>query len=302
MRLAFMGTPAFAAHALASLIAAGHEIVAVYAQPARPAGRGQKPQPSPVETLAREHGLPVFTPVSLKGPEEQAAFAALNLDAAVVAAYGLILPRAILGAPTRGCFNIHGSVLPRWRGAAPIQRAILAGDAETGITIMQMEAGLDTGPMLLKETLPMTGTTTGGSLHDDLAALGARLMVRYLADPEAYPPIAQPAEGVTYAVKIDKAELKLDWSLPAEQLDRIIRCFAPRPGAWTEINGERVKVLAADQVEAQGSPGVTLDAGLTVAAGAGALRLTRMQRSGKSPVSTDDLLRGWPVLAGSQLR
>ncbi len=300
MRLAFMGTPVFAAQALASLIAAGHEIVAVYAQPARPAGRGQKPQPSPVETLAREHGLPVFTPVSLKGPEEQAAFAALNLDAAVVAAYGLILPRAILGAPKRGCFNIHGSLLPRWRGAAPIQRAILAGDAETGITIMQMEAGLDTGPMLLKETLPITGTTTGGELHDALAEMGARLMVQYLANPDAYPPLVQPEEGVTYAAKINKTELKLDWSLPAEQLDRLIRCFAPRPGAWTEINGERVKVLAAEKVARAGVPGTTLDSGLTVATGDGAVRLTHLQRPGKAPILAEDLLRGWPIPAGTR--
>ncbi len=301
MRLAFMGTPVFAAQALASLIAAGHEIVAVYAQPARPAGRGQKPQPSPVETLARKHGLPVFTPVSLKGLEEQAAFAALKLDAAVVAAYGLILPRAILGAPKRGCFNIHGSVLPRWRGAAPIQRAILAGDAETGITIMQMEAGLDTGPMLLKETLPITGTTTGGELHDALAEMGARLMVQYLAHPDAYPPLVQPEEGVTYAAKINKTELKLDWSLPAEQLDRLIRCFAPRPGAWTEINGERVKVLAAEKVARAGVPGTTLDADLTVATGDGAVRLTHLQRPGKAPILAEDLLRGWPIPAGTRL-
>lgn len=301
MRLAFMGTPVFAAQALAALIAAGHEIAAVYAQPARPAGRGQKPQPSPVESLARDHGLPVFTPVSLKSPEEQAAFAALNLDAAVIAAYGLILPRAILAAPKRGCFNIHGSLLPRWRGAAPIQRAILAGDAETGITIMQMEAGLDTGPMLLKEALPIAAETTGGSLHDDLAAMGARLMVRYLDNPEAYPAIVQPSEGVTYAAKIDKAELKLNWSLPAAQLDRVIRCFAPRPSAWTEINGERVKVLAADLVPGKGAPGTLLDAALTVATGAGGLRLTRLQRPGKGPVSADDLLRGWPVSVGTLL-
>ena len=301
MRLAFMGTPVFAAHALAALIVAGHEIVAVYAQPARPAGRGQKPQPSPVESLAREHGLSVFTPVSLKSSDEQAAFAALNLDAAVVAAYGLILPRAILDAPKRGCFNIHGSLLPRWRGAAPIQRAILAGDGETGITIMQMEAGLDTGPMLLKEALPITAETTGGSLHDDLAAMGARLMVQYLDNPDAYPPEVQPAGGATYAAKIDKAELKLDWSLPAAHLDRVIRCFAPRPGAWSEINGERVKVLAAELVAGSGAPGTILDAALAVATGEGALRLTRLQRPGKGQVLADDLLRGWAVPAGTRL-
>ncbi|MCK6443232.1 methionyl-tRNA formyltransferase [Elstera cyanobacteriorum] len=301
MRLAFMGTPVFAAVALQALIDAGHEIAAVYAQPARPAGRGQKPQPSPVESLARQHGLPVFTPVSLKAPEEQAAFAALNLDAAVVAAYGLILPRAVLAAPKHGCFNIHGSLLPRWRGAAPIQRAILAGDAETGITIMQMEAGLDTGPMLLKGVLPITAETTGGSLHDALADLGARLMVQYLADPAAYPPEVQPEAGVTYAAKIDKAELKLDWSLPAVQLDRVIRTFAPKPGAWAEINGERVKVLAAVPVPGSGVPGTALDDAVTIATGEGALRLTHLQRPGKGPVAAADLLRGWPVPAGTLL-
>ena len=302
MRLAFMGTPVFAAVALQALIDAGHEIAAVYAQPARPAGRGQKPQPSPVESLARQHGLPVFTPVSLKSPEEQAAFAALNLDAAVVAAYGLILPRAVLEAPKRGCFNIHGSLLPRWRGAAPIQRAILAGDAETGITIMQMEAGLDTGPMLLKGVLPITAETTGGSLHDALADLGARLMVQYLADPAAYPPEVQPKAGVTYAAKIDKAELKLDWSLPAAQIDRVIRTFAPKPGAWAEINGERVKVLAAVPVPGSGEPGTALDDAVTIATGEGALRLTHLQRPGKGPVAAADLLRGWPVPAGTLLQ
>lgn len=301
MRLAFMGTPVFAAVALQALIDAGHEIAAVYAQPARPAGRGQKPQPSPVESLARQHGLPVFTPVSLKAPEEQAAFVALNLDAAVVAAYGLILPRAVLAAPKHGCFNIHGSLLPRWRGAAPIQRAILAGDAETGITIMQMEAGLDTGPMLLKGVLPITAETTGGSLHDALADLGARLMVQYLADPAAYPPEVQPEAGVTYAAKIDKAELKLDWSLPAVQLDRVIRTFAPKPGAWAEINGERVKVLAAVPVPGSGVPGTALDDAVTIATGEGALRLTHLQRPGKGPVAAADLLRGWPVPAGTLL-
>lgn len=296
-----MGTPVFAAVALQALINAGHEIAAVYAQPARPAGRGQKPQPSPVENLARQHGLPVFTPISLKAPEEQAAFAALNLDAAVVAAYGLILPRAVLEAPKRGCFNIHGSLLPRWRGAAPIQRAILAGDAATGITIMQMEAGLDTGPMLLKGVLPITAETTGGSLHDALADLGARLMVQYLADPAAYPPEVQPEDGVTYAAKIDKAELKLDWSLPAGQLDRVIRTFAPKPGAWAEINGERVKVLAAVPAPGSGVPGTALDDAVTIATGEGALRLTHLQRPGKGPVAAADLLRGWPVPAGTLL-
>lgn len=299
MRLAFMGTPVFAAHTLAALIAAGHEIVAVYTQPARPAGRGQRLQLSPVESLAHEHELPVFTPISLKSIEEHTAFAALNLDAAVVAAYGLILPRVILDAPKYGCINIHGSLLPRWRGAAPIQRAILAGDAETGITIMQMNAGLDTGSILLKEALPITIYATGGSLHDDLAALGARLMVRYLENPDAFLPVVQPEDGVTYAAKIDKAELKLDWTLPATQLDRVIRCFAPQPGAWIEINGERVKVLAAEIVTGSGTPGMTLNDALTVATGDGALRLTRLQRPGKGPVSADDLLRGWFIPTGT---
>jgi methionyl-tRNA formyltransferase len=303
MRLAFMGTPDFAAVALKALSEAGHDIAAVYCQPARPAGRGQKLQPSAVETLARDLGLPVRTPVKLRDPAEIDTFRALNLDAAVVAAYGLILPQAVLDAPRLGCFNIHGSLLPRWRGAAPIQRAILAGDTESGITIMQMEAGLDTGPMLLRETLPLTAETTGGSLHDDLAALGARLMVRLLENPAAYPAEQQPEEGVTYAAKISKDELRLNLQQTAEAAHRQIRAFAPRPGVWLDLAGERVKILAARPMASGGTPGrLTVDGDkLSIGCDGGSLDVITVQRQGGRPVAIADALRGWPLPQELQL-
>ena len=247
MRLAFMGTPDFAVPTLQALVDAGHQIAAVYSQPPRPANRGKKLTPSPVQLLAEQLGLQVRTPVSLKGEDEKAAFAALDLDACVVAAYGLILPRTVLDAPRHGCLNVHGSLLPRWRGAAPVQRAILAGDAMTGVTIMQMEAGLDTGPMLLKGETPVAGKTAG-ELTDEIAELGARLMVQVLGDLSAFPPVVQPDEGVTYAAKVDKAEARLDFSRSAVEVERQVRAFNPMPGAFFELNGERLRVHSAEIV------------------------------------------------------
>ncbi len=270
MRIAFMGTPPFAVPTLAALHTAGHEIVAVYSQPPRPAQRGKKLQKSPVQVWAEEHGLPVRTPKSLRNEEAQAEFAALDLDVAVVAAYGLILPQAILDAPREGCLNVHGSILPRWRGAAPVQRAILAGDGETGVTIMQMDIGLDTGAMRLVETTPVAGKTAG-HLTDELAEMGARMMVKVLNDLQAFAPHAQPAGGATYAAKIDKSEARLDFLTSAVQVERQVRAFNPLPGAFFELDGERYKLLAAEVVHpadtiAGAAPGVTLDDALTMRA------------------------------------
>lgn len=300
MRLAFMGTPEFAVPTLDALLAAGHEVAAVYCQPPRPAHRGKKLQPTAVHARAEELGLEVRTPTRLRSPEEQQAFAALGAEIAVVAAYGLILPQPILDAPARGCVNVHASLLPRWRGAAPIHRAILAGDEVTGVTIMQMEAGLDTGPMLLRGELPV-GRRNAGEQTEELAELGARLMTDYLADPAAHPPVPQPEDGVTYAAKIDKAEARIDWTAHAEQIDRQVRAFAPAPGAWFEVGGERLKLLAAEVADGSGSPGKVLDDHLTIACGSGALRPTLLQRAGRGPMSLADLLRGFPVRAGTVL-
>jgi methionyl-tRNA formyltransferase len=297
MRLAFMGTPDFAVPALVALVEAGHALAAVYTQPPRPAHRGQAEQPSPVARAAGLLGLPVRTPVSLRDPAAQADFAALGLDAAVVAAYGLILPEPVLTAPRHGCLNIHASLLPRWRGAAPIQRAILAGDAETGVTIMRMERGLDTGPMLLARATPV-GRKTAGQLTEEMAHMGAHLMVEALARLGELEPRPQPAEGVTHAPKIDKAEARLDWARPAVQLERAVRAFNPWPGAWCELKGERLKILGADVVAGSGPPGATLDDRLTIACGEQALRVTLAQRPGRPALAAADLLRGWPVPAG----
>lgn len=298
MRLAFMGTPDFAVPTLRALVEAGHEIAAVYSQPPRPAHRGKKLTPSPVHQLAEELGLEVRTPVSLKGEEEKAAFAALDLDACVVAAYGLILPRAVLDAPRHGCLNVHGSLLPRWRGAAPVQRAILAGDEFTGVTIMQMEAGLDTGPMLLKGETPVSGKTAG-VLTQEIAELGAQLMVQVLGDLAAYPPVVQPDEGVTYAAKIDKAEARLDVSQSAAQVERQVRAFNPMPGAFFELNGERLRVHAADIVATTAQPGTILDDQLTIACAEGAIRPTIIQRAGRPAMPIEDFLRGFVVAPGT---
>ncbi len=309
LRLAFMGTPGFAVPCLEALADAGHEIAAVYCQPPRPAGRGQRAQPSPVQRRAAAAGWPVRTPTSLKDPAAQEAFAALELDAAVVVAYGLILPPPVLAAPRLGCINLHASLLPRWRGAAPIQRAILAGDRETGVTIMRMDQGLDTGPMLLQEAVPIGPSTTAAKLHDRLAALGARLMVEALdgletATLEARP---QPEAGVTYAAKLRRAEGRLDWRRPAADLARQVRAFDPWPGAFAELplkrGLERVKVLAAEAVDAGsgGDSGQLLDDGLTVACGQGALRLSRVQRPGRAAMTAAEFLRGVDLPAGSRL-
>ena len=301
MRIIFMGTPDFAVPALRALVAAGHEVVVAYTQPPRPGGRrGKELTPTPVHRAAEELGIPVRHPSSLKGAEEQAAFTALNADLAVVAAYGLILPQAVLDAPSHGCLNIHASLLPRWRGAAPIQRAILAGDEEAGATIMQMEAGLDTGPMLALARTPIDGKTAG-ELIEELAELGANLMVEVLANLPAHASEPQPTEGVTYARKIDKAEARIDWSQGAEAIERQIRAFAPTPGAWFELEGERCKVLAADLVDGSGLPGTVLDVRLTIACGTGALRPVRVQRAGKPAMAAEDLLRGWAIAPGARL-
>jgi methionyl-tRNA formyltransferase len=295
-----MGTPAFAAPALEALLAAGHEIAAVYAQPPRPAGRGLAPRPGPVAARAAALGLPLRTPARLREPEAEAAFAALGAEAAVVAAYGLILPPAILAAPRRGCLNIHASLLPRWRGAAPIQRAILAGDAETGVSIMGMEAGLDTGPVYLRAATPIGTEDTAGDLHDRLAALGARLIVEALAGLDALAPAPQPAAGVTYAAKIDKAEARIDWSRPAAEVDRKIRALAPAPGAWTMLGGERLRLLRSRGADGSGAAGVVLDDALTVACGAGAVRILELQRAGRAPGVAADVLRGFAVPPGAR--
>jgi methionyl-tRNA formyltransferase len=300
LRLAFMGSPDFAVPALRALHAAGHAIAAVYAQPPRPAGRGQALRPSAVQAEAERLGLAVRTPARLRqDADAQAAFAALDLDAAVVAAYGLILPPAMLAAPRRGCLNIHASLLPRWRGAAPIQAAILAGDAESGITVMQMEAGLDTGPMLLREAVPITPRTTGASLHDALAEIGAGLILRALDEWPA--PVPQPAEGVTYAPKLERADARLDWAQPAVALDRRVRAFDPWPGTATTLAGATLKVLAAEPVDGKGPAGMTLDDRLTVACGQGALRLLRVQLPGRAALPAEAFLRGHPVPAGTRL-
>ena len=302
MRVIFMGTPDFAVPALVALAEAGHEVVAAYSQPPRPGGRrGKELTPSPVQREAEARGIPVRHPVSLKGAEEQAAFAALEADIAVVAAYGLILPQAVLDAPRHGCLNIHASLLPRWRGAAPIHRAVLAGDAETGVTIMQMEAGLDTGPMLAIERTPVDTKITG-ELTAELAEIGGRLVVQVLSDLAAYPATAQPEAGVTYAKKIDKAEARLDFSAPAAQVERQVRAFNPAPGAFFEFEGERYKVLADEVAEGGGWPGNVLDDRLTIACGQGAMRPTRIQRAGKPAMEVSELLRGKPIPAGTYLK
>ena len=301
MRLVFMGTPDFSVPVLEALVDAGHEVAAVYCQPPRPAGRGKKDRPTPVHARALELGLEVRHPVSLKTAEAQADFAALNADVAVVVAYGLILPQPVLDAPRHGCLNIHASLLPRWRGAAPIHRAIMAGDAETGICIMQMEAGLDTGPVLLREATPIGAQETTGQLHDRLSVMGARLIVEALEGLGTLTPQPQPDEGVTYATKIDKAEAAIDWARPAAEIDRQIRGLSPFPGAWTLIGGERVKCLASTLAEGQGSPGTALDDALCVACGDGAVRITRLQRAGRAAQDAAEALRGMDVPKGTKL-
>lgn len=300
MRLIFMGTPDFAVPTLNALVRGGHEVIAVYSQPPRPANRGKKLTPSAVHARAEELGLEVRTPVSLKSADEQAAFAALNADAAIVAAYGLLLPQPILDAPKYGCLNVHGSLLPRWRGAAPVQRAILAGDAETGVMVMQMEAGLDTGPVRAAAATPID-RKTAGALTDELAHLGAGLMLKVLADFDGHPAVAQPEEGVSYARKIEKSEARLDFSQSAEMVERQIRAFNPVPGAFFEYQGERYRVLAADVAEGAGDIGTIVDDQLTIACATGFIRPTIIQRAGKPAMPLADFLRGNRIPSGTIL-
>ena len=302
LRLVFMGTPDFAVPTLAELVGQGHEIVAVYSQPPRPRGRGLAAEPSPVARFAAAHGLPVSTPETLKNAGAQSAFAAREADAAIVVAYGLLLPTPVLDAPRLGCFNLHASLLPRWRGAAPIQRAIMACDEETGVMAMRMEAGLDTGPVLMAERVAI-GRKTYGELHDELARLGADLMVRTLAALErnSVEPRAQHENGVTYAKKISKEETRIDWAKPAGVLDCLIRGLSPQPGAWCEARGERLKILYAVPAEGSGAPGEILDDRLTIACGEGALRLARVQRAGRGAAEAAEILRGFPLRKGERL-
>jgi methionyl-tRNA formyltransferase len=286
---------------LEALVDAGHEVIAAYTQPPRPAGRGKGDRPTPVEVRAGELGIEVRSPRSLRGEEEQRAFAELEADVAVVAAYGLILPQPILDAPMLGCLNVHGSLLPRWRGAAPVQRAIMAGDEASGVTIMQMEAGLDTGPMLLKRAVEIEDKNAA-QLTEELAKLGAAMMVEVLADLPSFEPIPQPEDGVTYAAKISKDEARIDWSRSAMELVRQVQGLAPFPGAWFEANGERVKLLeAAAEDDAQGAPGEVLDDCLNVACGEGYLRPLLVQRAGKAIMTAGELLRGFPIPKGTVL-
>jgi methionyl-tRNA formyltransferase len=305
LRLVFMGTPAFGVPVLDALLDAGHEVLAVYCRPPRPAGRGQGVQPAPVHAFATSRGLEVRTPTSLKGRAEEAAFAALGADAAVVAAYGLILPAPVLAAPRLGCLNVHPSLLPRWRGAAPMRRAILAGDPETGVTIMVMDEGLDTGAILLADAVPIDDDTTAGRLEDALAGLGARLIVEALAglDQGRLEPRPQPAEGATHAPKLTPAEERLDWRLSARDLARGVRALSPRPGAWFEHEGMRIRVLAGEAVARlrEAAPGTVLDDALEVACGDGALRLEIVQRAGRKAMDAKDFLRGRPIPAGTVL-
>jgi methionyl-tRNA formyltransferase len=299
MRIIFLGSPGFAVPSLDALVEAGHEVASVYTQPPRPAGRGKIEQRTAVHARAEQLGVEVRCPQSLKAAEEQASFAALDADLAVVAAYGLILPKPILDAPRGGCVNVHASLLPRWRGAAPIHRAILAGDEVTGVTIMRMEEGLDTGPMLLKRETRI-GRKTAGELTDELARIGAQALAEWLASPTS--PVAQPDEGVTYAAKINKVESRIDWSASAEDIERQVRAFAPAPNAWFEAHGDRIKLLAAETVGATGQPGEVLDDQLTVACGEGAIQPVTVQRAGRGAMPPSELLRGFPVPKGTMLQ
>ena len=298
MRIVFMGSPDFAVPSLNALVEAGHDVVAAYSQPPRPAGRGKGERKTAVHERAEQLGIEVRTPRTLRNEEELERFRALGADLAVVAAYGLILPKPILDAPRQGCVNVHASLLPRWRGAAPIQRAILAGDEVSGVTIMQMDEGLDTGPMLLKRELTLRGKTAG-QVTEELANLGAEALVTWLNDPA--PPEPQPEDGVTYASKVDKAEARIDWQRPALEIARQVRAFAPAPGAWFEVNGERIKLLVAAIADGSGKPGEVLDDRLTVATGEGAIRPLKVQRAGRAPMSAEELLRGFAIPEGTIL-
>jgi methionyl-tRNA formyltransferase len=307
LRLAFLGTPDFSTPTLAGLMAAGHEIACVYAQPPAPRGRGQALRPSPVHGFALDHGLPVRTPASMRDPDEVAAFAGLELDAAVVVAFGQILPEAVLEAPRLGCWNLHASLLPRWRGAAPIQRAVMALDPVTGAQVMRMTAGLDEGPVIASVTARIGALDTAGDLHDRLAVAGARLMADAIGQVERGEAVAvpQPEEGATYARKIRPAETRIRWDRAAARVDGQIRGLSPVPGAWFTAPSERgevrVKALLSCRAEGEGEPGEALDDALTIACGEGAVRILRAQREGRSPQDAADFLRGFPLRAGSRL-
>jgi methionyl-tRNA formyltransferase len=295
-----MGTPAFAVPTLDALVEAGHDVVAVYTQPPRPAGRGNKLRPSEVQARSEAMGIPVRSPATMKDPVVQEALRALEPDWIVVAAYGQILPKAVLSIPFMGCLNVHGSLLPRWRGAAPVQRAILAGDAETGICIMDMEAGMDTGGIRLACSTPIASKNTG-MLMEELSVMGAAMMVEVLTDPGSHPAVPQPAEGVTHAAKIDKAEARIDCSRSAEDVVRLVRAMTPSPGAWFEFAGERIRVLCCDAVGDHGEPGTFLDGRMTLACAEGAIRMHRVQRAGKSPLHPEDLVTGFPIGRGDRI-
>jgi methionyl-tRNA formyltransferase len=303
MRLIFMGTPDFAVPTLIALAEAGHDIAAVYTRAAKPAGRGMELQPTPVEREARRLGIPVLTPAMLKSAGAEATFRAHKAEAAVVVAYGLILPKPILNAPRLGCFNVHASLLPRWRGAAPINRAIMAGDKESGVTIMKMDVGLDTGPMAVAESVSIGSDMTTGDLHDALARLGADLMLRAIAAAErgslTFTP--QPQAGITHAAKVSKNETRIDWAMPWKEVHNHIHGLSPFPGAWFEIGGARIKALRSTKGEGKGKPSTALDDRLTIACGDGAIRLTQVQRASKQPMSADEFLRGTPVKTGTHL-
>ena len=300
MRIVFMGTPDFSVSVLEALHAAGHEIVAVYSQPPRRAGRGKKARPSAVQKCAEGLGLPVFTPLNFKDESDREAFAAHNADIAVVVAYGLILPQSVLDMPVKGCLNIHASLLPRWRGAAPIQRSIMAGDDKTGVCIMQMEAGLDTGPVIARHETNISVDDTAESLHDRLAKIGSALIMDVL-EANKFNAKLQAINGVTYASKISKSEAKVDWSKTAETIDRQIRGLSPFPGAWCEMRGERVKLLGSKVTEGAGLAGEALDSEYTIACGQGAVQLTKLQRAGKGPMDAEVFARGFPLLKGEKL-
>ncbi len=303
LRLAFMGSPDFAVPTLEALISAGHDVACVYSQPPRPAGRGKDLRRTPVHEAAARHGIEVRTPLNFKAQEDREAFAALNLDAAVVVAYGLLLPKAILDAPRLGCFNLHGSILPRWRGAAPIHRAVMAGDTMTGVQVMKMDVGLDTGPVMLTASTPISEDDTTGDVHDRLSLAGAPLMVEGLALLEAGKAhlATQTEEGVTYASKVSAEEARIDWTLPADQVAARIRGMAPFPGAWFEMDGQRIKVLNARAEAGQAAAGEVVDNMLKVACGDGAVRLTRLQRAGKGQMTADQFQRGKPISKGARL-
>ena len=307
LRVVFMGTPDFAVPTFSEIIGQGHEVVAAYSRAPKPAGRGMEEQKTPVHRLADRFGIPVFTPKTLKDPAAQADFASLNADVAVVVAYGLLLPPAVLAAPGLGCLNLHGSLLPRWRGAAPIQRAIMAGDAETGVMVMKMEEGLDTGPVAMVEKIAIPPDMTAQELHDRMSGLGADLMVRALAalDRGSLGFSPQAEAGVTYAAKIDKAEARIDWSRPAADLHNLVRGLSPFPGAWFEADlgkgPERVKVLRSTLVDGHGAPGELIDGDLAIACGAGALRLLEVQRAGAKAMRAPEFLRGARLDIGGRI-